>query len=140
MNSLKGFTLVELLIVIAVIGVLSAVIISSLGDAKDLGLDAKIKSEMSALSKRAVVEESQNFTYDTVCGSNSVTQSPEIINLITAIEEFSTGPVICNSDTYAYAASVPLQTDYWCVDSEGKSGVVTAPLNTSPAELVCPSS
>ena len=138
MNYKRGFTITELLIVIAIIGILASVILGSLRDARDSSLDAKIKSEMTTLSKRASVEESLNFTYDTVCGSNSVAQSPEVVNIINAIEMFSSGPVICNSDTYAYAASVPLEVDYWCVDSEGTAEVVATPLSTSTVTFVCP--
>ncbi len=138
MQCFRGFTIIELLVVIAIIGILASVVLGSLRDARDGGLDAKIKSEMSSLSKRASVEESVEFSFDSVCGSNSVTQSPQIISTITAIEMFSSGPVICNSDTYAYAASVPLEVDYWCVDSEGRAGVVTMPLSTSTPTYSCP--
>lgn len=138
MKTHSGFTLIELLVVIAIIGILASVVLGSLRDARDGGLDAKIISEMSSLSKRAAVEESASFTFDPVCGSNSVAQSAQIITIIDAIEMFSRGPVICNSDTFAYAASVPLEADFWCVDSTGAAGVVTTPLSTSTVTFVCP--
>ncbi len=138
MNPRQGFTIVELLIVIAIIGILASVVIRSLNDARVSGIDAKIISEMSVLSKRASADESINLTYDSTCGSNGVTQSTQIQTLITSIEDFSLAPVVCNSDTYAYAVSVPLSTDYWCVDSSGVSRSIPTQLQTSPPDLVCP--
>jgi prepilin-type N-terminal cleavage/methylation domain-containing protein len=134
----RGFTIMELLVVIAIIGILVSVVVGSLRDARDDGLNAKIKSEMTTLGKRAAVEEGFNFTYDSVCGSNLMAQSSEIVMIIASIEFFSTGPVICNSDTDAYAASVPLETNFWCVDSTGAAREVLTPLSTSTPTFVCP--
>jgi prepilin-type N-terminal cleavage/methylation domain-containing protein len=135
LNKNFGFTLIELLVVIAIIGILASVILASLSDARESGVSAKIKSEMSSLAKMAYIEESKNLTYDTVCGTNGYTQSSNIADIITSINTFASSSVVCNSDISAFAASVPLDSDYWCVDSTGIAKSIPAELTT---ELQCP--
>lgn len=138
MNFKSAFTLIELLIVIAIIGVLAALILASLNDAREQGVDVKIKTEMDGIAKRAAIEESSSFIYDTVCGSNFIPQSSIVSGLITSIELISTGPVTCNSESDAFAVSVPLGSSYWCVDSVGSRKIIPNALTTTPKELVCP--
>lgn len=136
MNRRFGFTLIELLIVISIIGLLAAVILSSLNDAREQGVNAKIKSEMDSIAKRAAIEESQTFTFDTVCGSNGFATSTAIVELITSINALASSTVTCNSDTAAYAASVPLENEHWCVDSVGTKKDLSSAL--SPGQIACP--
>jgi prepilin-type N-terminal cleavage/methylation domain-containing protein len=132
-----GFTIVELLITIAIISILTAVVIGSLNDAREDGVGAKIKSELVILSKRAKIEEPSSLTYDVVCGSNGFTTSTEVMRILTAIERFSPEPLVCNSDTTEYAVSAAIgSSTYWCVDSEGAS--VELGVQLGAAEYQCP--
>jgi prepilin-type N-terminal cleavage/methylation domain-containing protein len=134
----RGFTLIELLTVITIIGILAAVVLGALGDARTDALETKIKVEMDGLAKRAATEESLAFTYDVVCGSNSVPQAAAITEIINSINSVASSTLTCNSDTGAYAVSVPLGLEHWCVDSLGNKRFIPAPLTTTPPELVCP--
>ncbi len=131
----SGFTLMELLIVIAIIGILVAVVLGSLNDARQGGIDAKIVAEMDALQKRASIEESSQYTFDVVCGSNGVPQSTVIAGLISSINNIASSTLVCNSDTTQYAVSVAVGTAYWCVDSMSIRKEIASELTT---ELVCP--
>jgi len=134
----KAFTLIELLMVIAVIGVLSSVILSALNDARNSSIDAKVQSEMDSLAKRAEIENSQVGNYNIVCGTNGVATSSSIVKIINSINSLGSVTFICNSETTKYAAAATFDDGFWCVDSTGARKKIPNALNTSPAEYVCP--
>lgn len=133
----SGFTLVELLIVIAIIGILAVVVLGSLNTAREEGLSAKIKSELSILIKRAKIDESQSLTYDVVCGSNGFATSTNIRFILDSVERYSPENVVCNSATDEFAVSAAMSsTTFWCVDSLGISREIGAQLGAGVRQ--CP--
>jgi len=115
-------------VVIAIIGILAATVLSSLGDARVSGIVAKTQGELDAIAKRANIDQVNTLTYDTACGSNGFATSTAIMNIIASIESIEAAAVECNSNTSAYALSAPIREVHWCVDSTGVRKEIPDPL------------
>ncbi len=142
----EGFTLIEMLVVVAVIGLLSSVLLTALGPAKDKAKDSRIIQEMNQV--RSLAETMYNGTYTSL----ETLPSPSVQNenLRDLSEDITAqggelhiikSPV--PSTTYvAYSRlnitvgdpAVP-QVQFYCIDSSGRSGFTT----TEPTNGVkCP--
>ncbi len=154
LNTRKGFTLLELLIVVAIIGILAAISLSYLGQSKTKGIDAGIKSDLkNAQSQAEVYYTNHNRNYDGVCNDST----DGIFKQITgAGKKFDGNPVgiydngldssfasneRCNDDANGYAVWVPLRTTAntaWCIDSRNASKVVNNILSGTVNQTQCP--
>lgn len=66
----SGFTIVELLIVIVVIGILAAIVITTFTGVQKKGRDADRKSDINAIYSQAEVYFAQNSKYPTLANLN----------------------------------------------------------------------
>ncbi len=137
----KGFTLLELLVVVAIIGIMAAVVVAALTSARSKGGDAGVKSNLrNAISQGEIFYNTNTVainTYTSVCTNGPVGGALGIGAQVLAAAKANgyasyatntTGTLTtatCNDSANAWAAEVPLKgagaNQMWCVDSAGKS-------------------
>ena len=135
----QGFTLIEMLVVVAVIGILSSVLLNALGPAKQKAKDSRIQQELGQV--RSLAETFYDGDYDaleTIPKTDILNQNLRALSLDIALQG---GELVIRKATPAlnYIAYSRLnltigtsenpQTAYYCLDSTGNSGITTVDLS-----------
>lgn len=128
-SKLSGFTMIELLVVVAIIAILSAVVTTLVTSSRNRSNDSKIQSQMASLKKTIEVYGSSNGNdYGMVLNSCIMpnTVFTDIVSdtyKFTTVANYPAGTVLsCYSSGSTWAVSASMSTNYWCVDSNGKTG------------------
>ncbi len=131
-NKKAGFTLIEMMVVIAIIGILSAIVMVQLNSARNKGADANVKSNLANLRSQAEFYYDNNSnSYGTFSvascpstASTGVFSDQRVVDAIASAALAGGGNgTRCVATGTTYAISVGLKTagQSWCVDSAGAS-------------------
>lgn len=136
MQNQKGFTIIELIVVIAIIAVLAGIVLISVSAYTMKSKDASIKSMLSNLYSVATIYYEKNGTFsvsrftDNICDTE-----PKTLEIKAAIEKNAPDNIVlgysdkftCYADKNAWAACSLINagsSDFFCVDSAGFKGEV----------------
>ena len=124
----KGFTIIELVVVIAIIAVLSGIVISNISTSRNKGKDAAARGNLQSLTTAGIKYFETNGNYN---GFPTSTEANKINNALTDSKMGYTSPTYtcnssgasCNSNNdSAWCAQITLKasTNTYCVSSSGK--------------------
>lgn len=122
-----GFTLVEIIVVIAIIGLLMSIVIISTGESRKKGKDAAIQSALMEVRNAAELYYDEAKTYIGVCdlGDNTLANTGDFIRIEQYIIQQG-GVITCRETEKAYAVISTLNLgNCWCIDSQGDSRKIT---------------
>ncbi len=135
----KGFTLIEMLVVIAIIGILSAIVLVALGPSRDKAKDVRIVSALQQV--RALAEANYKTDYSWLPSGDSLNNDPKLGVLATDISQNGGDLHVVNKSNVLYVIYSKLNTSvgsnatWFCIDSSGNSKTVM----TDPADgASCP--
>ena len=165
MNSPRAFTLIELLIVVAIIGILSAVVLASLSGAKSQGNDTALKADLATIETQATLYYGIGNTYCEL-GNSSCINNPNIVfasgsagcttvgsvfnddsttidspigtAITAAVKDVggSSSKVVCQIRSQQFLAAGKLTNGtWWCVDWTGTS---TVEASIAASKTSCP--
>ena len=113
----KGFTLIEMLVVVAIIGILAGTVLTALGPARDKGRDARIISGINNIAALLETDFDGSGYPPDLTGAKYTKSKEDILAYNGAV---AVSYVAVDS---LYALSSPLASEgFYCVDSSGAKG------------------
>jgi len=144
MNKSKGFTIIELIVVIAIIAVLAAIVLANVTGFINKGKDAAAEGNLATLITNATL-----FYSDTNKGDSTYNGFPADSSYISVIDALSNAGYAvtftcdtgsdCHTAATSWCASVLLKanSEYYCVDSTGAKFMGTKQCQVTGGVAAC---
>lgn len=147
----RGFTLMELVIVIGILGLLVSVVVVLTGPARDKGRTTAIKSQAREVANQINIDLSNGVDlgyYDGQCpdtvadAGSSIFANQSIVDGLNKMKKDGTGSAYCLSNSnvsgvypnniWVMLIDLPeASNQVWCIDYAGASGIRTGGATTS---------
>ena len=144
MKKEKGFTLVELLVVVSVIAILASTVLVNLRGARERAMDSRVITSLSQVRAVAEIIQSRTGGYVGLCGSGTTLGSIEGLPVLATDIEANNGAgigIICHATATDYCVSSLLNETapaaHWCINSAGRSVRTTATTPCVSATSTC---
>lgn len=120
-NKSKGFTIIELLVVVAIIAVLASIVLVNVTSYINKGKDSAIKGNMASVQVSAAAYFDTNGNYTSLGSDSNVSAAVSSIN-----SAYGSGTASVLTSATAWCLQAPLKAggSNWCVDSTGYKGTV----------------
>ncbi len=152
MKNNKGFTIIELLVVAAIVALMASVVFAAMRGAANKGSNSTIKGDMHFVRQQAaLVYDNAGGKYDNICADATIQRSMVSIQNASSATNAnnyaigtggSAGTVTCHSSSSGWAVESPLKVaegsnTFWCDDWAGTSkGEVGSTLTANT--VTCP--
>ena len=120
MKNKKGFTIIELVVVIAIIAILSAIVLTNVAQYKKKGNDAAIKGQISQIRTAATDFFYTHNDYSGLCNPGTKCDAAEY-NILNKLGGFYDNTYI-NANTYCISFYLSDHINKWCIDNTGYNG------------------
>lgn len=142
-----GFSLLELLIVITIVGVLTSIVLSSVSQGRARAYDSKVKQQLSSFRTAAEIyfnnQSPPSYGPDSASCATGMFSNMQAANGTPGIYIAegnlpANTQIACsaNDTSYAVKATLYAGNEYWCVDSRGASRLVSGEIGEP--ETICP--
>lgn len=137
----NGFTLIEILVVVAIIGILATLMFGASMVARNKAINARIQAEMNEVRTQANLIKNDTNSFISLCAVNTLNDVgyPNSLGLLEPdIAAKSGASVDCYATEGNYcvrARMVPSGGGYYCVDSTGYAG--TSQPDCNGTNFVC---